>query len=134
MRTSLTRVAAGTAIAAAAVLAVAGTASAATGSPAAKAPTALSIAEAKATIKAGQKDIIGGFLRSGKAPLAGQVVWLDRIAGSNVIPLQHGLTARNGGVEFTVAPGSTTRYVLVFAGTKKLAATHSFSETVVVKR
>jgi len=133
MRTSLTRVAAGTAIAAAAVLTVAGTASAATGSPAAKAPTALSIAEAKATIKAGQKDVVGGFLRSGKAPLAGQVVWLDQVAGSSVKPVQQGQTARNGGVEFTVAPKSTTRYVLVFAGGKKLAATHSGVVTVVVK-
>jgi len=137
MRTSLTRIAAGTAIAAAAVLTVAGTASAATSSPTDKAAhTTLSIAEATASIKAGQKDIVGGVLSAGMAPVAGQTVWLDRLTGrgGSVVALQDGQTGRNGRVLFVVAPKTTTTYVLVFAGARKLAPTHSGIVTVVVKR
>lgn len=134
MRTSFTRVAAGIAIAAAAVLTVAGTASAATASPAAKAHTTLSIVESRTWIKAGQKDVISGDLRTGKVPVAGKVVVLDRIVGKKLIPVQFDLTGKAGRVHFVVRPKVTARYMLVFPGTKKLHATHSGVVTVVVKK
>jgi hypothetical protein len=81
MRTSLTRLVAGTAIAATALLAVAGTASAST--TAAKAPTTLSIVAAKSTITVGQWDTIGGTLASGKTPVAGRAVILDQYTAAS---------------------------------------------------
>ena len=81
MRTSLTRLVAGTAIAATALLAVAGTASASTATTPKK-PTTLSIVAAKSKITVGQSDTISGTLASHKTPVAGRIVILDKRVGN----------------------------------------------------
>jgi hypothetical protein len=132
MRTSLTRVVAGAAIVSAAVFGVASGAGAAT--TAAKTHTTLSIVQSKNTIKVGQSDSVSGTLKAGKTGLAKEVVVLDRISGKKLIPLAVHLTGKGGNVSFTVKPKVTTKYELVFSGTKKLAATHSGVVTTVVKK
>jgi F0F1-type ATP synthase alpha subunit len=132
MRSSLTRAVAGVAIASAAIFAVASSASAAT--TVAKAHTTLSIVESKSTIKAGQKDLVAGTLKAGKTGLAKEIVLLDRVSGKKLIPVAVELTGKAGNASFTVAPKTTTKYELVFLGTKKLAASHSGVVTVVVKK
>jgi len=109
MRRFLTRAAVGTAIAAAAVLTVAGTAGAAA-KPAAKAPTTLSIVEAKTSIKPGQTDVIGGTLKSGKSPLAGKIIILDRVVGKKLVPVKDAVTGKAGNAAFVVKPKATARY------------------------
>ena len=134
MRTSLTRIIAGTAIAATAVLTVAGTAGAATRTTPAKAPTTLTLVEAKATITVGQKDVLAGTLLTGKTPVVGKVVELYRygVKAKKWIPVEVDLTGKYGHVFFTVKPPVTTRYELVFHGNARYAASHSGPATVVV--
>jgi hypothetical protein len=134
MRTSLARVVAGTAIAAAAALAAAGTASAATSTTPVKTPTTLSIVEAKAKIIVGQKDVISGQLLTGTKPVAGKVVWLYRwgVKARKWLPVEVDLTGKYGKVFFVVKPAFTSSYELVFHGTPKFAASHSGVATVVV--
>jgi hypothetical protein len=134
MRTSLTRAIAGTAVAAAAVLTVVGTASAATSTTPVKAPTTLSITTAKAKIIVGQKDLITGTLQSGKTPLANKVVELNRFSVKlkKWVPVEVDLTGKFGHVFFIVRPLVTTRYLLVFHGNAKYAASRSGPATVLV--
>ena len=98
----------------------------------AKLPTNLSIVAAKTHIKPGGSDTISGQLRQGKTPLAGRVVWLFRVVKGKLVGGNGHLTGKFGRVFFTVKPGSTTHYILVFLGTPKLHATHSGIVTVVV--
>jgi hypothetical protein len=136
MRAPLIRIVSGVAIASAAVFTMAGAAGAAT-APAAKAAkqhTTLSIVEQRSTIVRGKKDWVGGTLRAGRKAAAKEVVFLDRVDGRKLIPLRVELTSRTGWVSFTVEPKVTTKYELVFRGTKKLAASHSGVVTTVVKR
>lgn len=130
MRTYLTRVASSAAVAAVAALALAGPANATT--IPAKAHTTLSIVEFRNVIKVGQKDVIGGTLRSHGAGLRKEVVLLDRWVGGKFVPWKVQLTNKAGHVAFTVSPGVTARYELVFRGTEKLAHTHSGVVTVKV--
>jgi hypothetical protein len=132
MRAPLTRAVSGVAIATAAVLALAVPASAKTVPPA-KVHTTLSIVEAKSTIVRGQKDLVSGTLKAGKKAAAKEVVFLDRVAGRKLIPVRAELTSKVGRVSFVVEPKVTTRYELVFRGTKRLAASHSGVVTTVVK-
>ena len=127
MRTSLTRIIAGTAIAATAVLTVAGTAGAATRTTPAKAPTTLTLVEAKATITVGQKDVLAGTLLTGKTPVVGKVVELYRygVKAKKWIPVEVDLTGKYGHVFFVVRPAATTLYELVFHGTPRFAASRS---------
>jgi hypothetical protein len=129
MRTSLTRAVSGAAIAAATVLALAGPASA---KPLPRVHTTLSIVESRSVIKAGQTDTIRGTLAHGRTGLGGEVVYLDRWNGKKFVAVQARLTGRAGGVAFTVSPGVTARYELVFLGTKTLAPSHSGVVTVKV--
>jgi hypothetical protein len=133
MRTSLTRLVAGTAIAATALLAAAGTASA--GTTAAKTPTALSIVAAKSTITVGHWDTIGGTLASGKTPVAGRIVTLDKITVKSTkwVPVEEKVTGKYGKVAFAVDPRADTGYKLVFKGGPVYAASHSGVVIVVVK-
>jgi hypothetical protein len=95
--------------------------------------TTLSIVESKTSIMIGQQDTISGTLMAGKAPLAGQVVWLFRVAGGKLAGSANGhVTGKLGRVFFTVMPHTTTKYELVFFATVKLAATHSGVVTVTV--
>jgi hypothetical protein len=132
MRTYLTRVASSAAVAAVAALALAGPANATPVPVPAKAHTTLSIVEFRNVIKAGQKDVVGGTLRSHGTGLAREVVLLDRLVGGKFVPWKVQLTNKAGRVAFTVSPGVTARYELVFRGTEKLAHTHSGIVTVKV--
>jgi hypothetical protein len=129
MRTTLTRLLAGTAVAATAVLTVAGTASATTPPP--KAPTTLSIVLARNTITVGQKDTVGGTLASKGTPLPGRTIQLDRWlpAVKKWSAFEEKKTGVKGGVAFVVAPVVTTSYRLVFLGGPNYKYTHSGSVT-----
>jgi hypothetical protein len=131
MRTSLTRLVAGTAIAATALLTVAGTASASTATP--KKSTTLSIVAAKSKITVGQSDTISGTLASHKTPVAGRIVILDkRVGNGHWFAAEEKLTGKSGKVSFTVAPKVDTRYELVFKGGPVYKAAHSGVVLVVV--
>ncbi|MGD0706492.1 MAG: hypothetical protein ABSA02_42260 [Trebonia sp.] len=134
MRTSLTRLVAGTAIAATALLAVAGTASAST-TATAKTPTHLSIVAVKSTITVGQWDTIGGTLASAKGAVPGRAVILDKYtaAGKKWYPVEAKLTGKYGKVAFAVDPRVVTAYKLVFKGGSVYAASHSGVVVVKVK-
>jgi len=131
MRTLLTRALAGTAITAAATLTATGTASAA---PRISAPTTLSITETKAVIKLGQTDTIGGTLRSGATPLAAQIVLLEQLVRGKLIFLDARFTDTSGDVSYSVKPGRTTWYELVFQGSPGYDRTSSGIAKVVVLR
>jgi hypothetical protein len=135
MRTSLTRLVAGTAIAATALLAAAGTAGASTTPAPAKAPTTLSIAEAPSTIIAGHTIAIKGVLQSGKTRIADRTIVLERWYGKvkKWLPVAPKATDKNGVVWFYRAPATTATYDLVFLGGPKYKASRSLAVTVVVK-
>ena len=136
MRTSLTRIIAGTAIAATAVLTVAGTAGAATRTTPAKAPTTLTLVEAKATITVGQKDVLAGTLLTGKTPVVGKVVELYRygVKAKKWILVEAHVTGKFGHVFYTVKPAATTSYELVFRGAPHFAPSHSHVATITVTK
>lgn len=95
--------------------------------------TVLTIGVTHTKIKPGEKDSVFGTLSTvGKAPLAGQFVWLDTLVkGKWVQGLGH-LTGKKGGVSFTVSPTATTKYKLAYNGTVKYLPTVSGVVTVVV--
>jgi hypothetical protein len=98
-----------------------------------KKATILTIGEKHTKIKPGQSDTVFGTLKTtGKAPLAGQIVWLYTLVnGKWVNPSGH-VTGKFGGVSFKVTPAATTKYELRFLGTANYRATHSGVVTVVV--
>jgi hypothetical protein len=127
MRMSLlTRTAAATAIASTAVLAVASTAEAA---PAAmhKSVTALSIRGSMSYIKPSRAVGINGVLMTGNMDLGHKVVYLDAApaAGGRFTRVGMSKTNAMGWAGFTVKPGRTMRYKLVFRGTSQFAASQS---------
>jgi hypothetical protein len=134
MHTSLARVVAGTAIAAAAVLTAAGAASAATSTAPVKTPTTLTAVEAKAKIVVGQPDVITGTLLTGTKPVTGKVVWLYRWDAKTKkwISVEVDLTGKYGHVSYTVKPATTTSYELVFRGTANFAPSRSDVATITV--
>jgi hypothetical protein len=125
MRTSLTRAAAGAAVAAATVLALAGPAYATPTPASARAHTTLSIVESKSVIKDGQTAVVRGTLAHGKTGEGAETVYLDHWVGKTLVLVRTGLTNASGVVAFTVEPGVTSRYELVFKGTATLAPSHS---------
>jgi hypothetical protein len=135
MRSSFTRLLAGTAVAAvttAAVVTAAGTAGATT---TAKTHTTLSIVAGKSTITAGQADAVGGTLKAAGKPVVKKVVELYRwdYSHKHWKPVKVQLTGAAGAVKFAVKPGATDKYELVFHGNANLAASHSGVITIVVK-
>lgn len=130
MRSTLTRVLAGTAIAATAVLTAAGTASATTPP---KAPTSLSVVAAKSTITNGQLDFVSGVLKSGTTPLAHKVVILDRFYNKAWHPVVAKLTGPKGAVTFAVRPHATSAYKLIFKGNAAYRPAHSGIVVIKVK-
>jgi hypothetical protein len=125
MRTSLTRLVAGTAIAATALLAVAGTASASTATP--KKSTTLSIVTAKSKITVGQWDTVGGTLASGKTGVPGRTIILDKrnVTDKRWYAVEEKTTGKYGKVVFNVDPKVSTRYQLIFKGGPIYRASHS---------
>jgi hypothetical protein len=132
MRTSLTRVLAGVALAATAVVAAAGTAGATT-TP--KTPTDLSIVATKSTITVGQWDTIAGTLRAKGAAEGNKVVELYRwnYKHKKWELTRATLTNKAGTAKFTFKPAFTDKWELIYHGNAKLAAAHSGVVTIVVK-
>ena len=101
----------------------------------AKTGTTLSVTAAQSTIKAGQKDAVSGTLLAAGDPAAGKVVDLYRYSGRlrrwRLIRVK--LTSKAGAVTFTVRPGVTRRYELVYHGNSTLAATTSGTTTITVE-
>jgi hypothetical protein len=133
MRTTLTRLLAGTAVAATVVVTFAGTAGAATTTP--KAPTTLSIVLAHNSITKGDTDTVSGVLASKGTPLPGRTVEIERwlSKAKKWYGFEERGTGPKGGVAFVVRPAGTTSYRLVFNGGPNYDATHSATGTVVVK-
>ncbi len=125
MRTSLTRAAAGAAVAAATVLALAGPAYATPTPTPARAHTTLSIVESRSHITEGQTAVVRGRLAHGKTGEGAETVYLDHWVGKTLVLVRTGLTNASGVVAFTVKPGTTSRYELIFKGTATLAPSHS---------
>jgi hypothetical protein len=95
-----------------------------------RAHTTLSIVQSRNHIKAGQADVISGRLASHGIGLGKHVVFLDRIVGSLLVAVQAEVTGPHGGVSFTVRPGVTARYELVYRGNAAFDPTHSGIVTV----
>ncbi|HTR95131.1 MAG TPA: hypothetical protein VMI73_25655 [Trebonia sp.] len=134
MRSTLTRFLVGAAIAATAVGTAVGTAGAAGAT--AKTHTTLSIVAGRSTITAGQTDTVSGTLRAAdKSSTAKKTVELKRynVKLKKWVLEKANLTGKNGWVRFTVKPSVTSRFELVFAGNKTLAASHSGVVTIHVK-
>jgi hypothetical protein len=125
MRTSLTRAAAGAAVAAATVLALAGPAYATPAPAAARAHTTLSIVESRSVIKDGQTAVVHGRLAHDGTGEGAETVYLDHWVAKTLVLVRTGVTDASGSVAFTVEPGVTSRYELVFTGTATLAPSHS---------
>ena len=133
MRISLIRAVAVAAIASAALLPLASPAGAATVT---KAPTTLSIAQSKASIVPGHEDLISGVLLTGKNKLAKRTVDLYRYDARAMMWVFAGTdhTGAAGKASFLVKPSSTTEYLLMFHGSKTLAASRSGTARVVVAK
>jgi hypothetical protein len=101
----------------------------------AKTGTTLSVTAAQSTIKAGQQDAVSGTLLAAGHPAPGRVVDLyrysDRLQRWRLIRVK--LTSTGGAVTFTVRPGVTRRYQLVYHGNSTLAATTSGATTITVE-
>ena len=102
---------------------------------AAKTGTTLSVTAGQSTIKAGQQDTVSGTLLAAGDPAAGKVVDLyrysDRLQRWRLIRVK--LTSKAGAVTFTVRPGVTRRYELVYHGNSTLGATTSGATTITVE-
>jgi hypothetical protein len=134
MRSTLTRILVGAAIAATAVGTAVGTAGAAGATT--KTHTTLSIVAGRSTITAGQTDTVSGTLRAAdKSSTAKKTVELKRynVKLKKWVLEKANLTGKNGWVRFTVKPSVTSRFELVFPGTKTLAASHSGVVTIHVR-
>lgn len=136
MRTTLTRLLAGTAIAATAVVGAAGVASASTP---AKTATTLKIAESPSTITVGQTITVTGALTANGKALAKKAVLLDRVVtlkdGKKALdPVAAKLTNATGHVAFFRKPGlGTAVFELVYRGNAHYARSTSSTVTVTIK-
>jgi hypothetical protein len=134
MRSTLTRILVGAAIAATAVGTAVGAAGAAGATT--RTHTTLSIVAGRSTITAGQKDTIAGQLRAvDKSSTYKKTVELRRynVKLKKWVLAQADLAGKYGWVHFTIKPSVTSRFELVFPGTKTLAPSHSGVVTVHVK-
>jgi hypothetical protein len=77
--------------------------------------TSLTIAAASTSITAGQTDTISGVLSANGTPLAGDTVHLlGKQNNHGFTKRQSAMSAADGSVSFTVQPGVTSHFVLVF--------------------
>lgn len=124
-------------VAAAAVIATTGamaTAGAADASAAhvKRLPTHLSIAKRRAFEHHHRVTVIFGRLSTVRnIGLPGRVVFLDRVAGHHLVKVGRERTGEHGRVAFVVDPKASTRFVLVFEGSRVFHSSHS--RVVVVK-
>ncbi len=98
--------------------------------------TTLSADEAAAVIQPGQPDVISGVLLSGTTPVGNETIRLYRYSTSAHKWYLKGaaVTGSAGTVAFTVTPGSTAYFQLVFDGTSTHGPSHSGVVTVVVTK
>ena len=123
-------VAAAAVIATTGAMATAGAASAST-HHARRLPTHLAALRTRAVPNEMGTFAVAGRLTTFRHPLRGRVVFLDSIAGSSLTEVGREHTNKFGVAAFTVDPTTTTRYVLIFEGTRHLHSSHS--RVVVVK-
>jgi hypothetical protein len=102
----------------------------------ARSTTTLSAQEAAAVIQPGQQEVISGVLLNGTTPAANEAVRLYRYSTSahKWYLKAVALTGSAGTVAFTVSPGSTAYFQLVFDGSATKAGSHSGVVTVVVTK
>ena len=102
----------------------------------ARSTTTLSAQEAAGVIQPGQSDVISGVLLVGATPAANESVRLYRYSTSahKWYLKAVGLTGSAGTVAFTVSPGSTAYFQLVFDGSPTKSGSHSGVVTVVVTK
>ena len=94
-------------------------------------PTHLSIAKRHAVEHHRHLTVIGGDLRSRRFGLRDKVVYLERrTPGTKWAVAGHETTNRFGQVAFAVNPAATTRFVLVYKGSKNFRASRSRVVTV----
>jgi hypothetical protein len=93
--------------------------------PVAREHTTLSIVESKSVIKDGQTAVVRGKLAHGTTGEGAETVYLEHWVGTTLVLVRTGVTNASGVVAFTVEPGVTSRYELVFTGTTTLAPSHS---------
>jgi hypothetical protein len=117
-------VAAAAVIATTGAMATAGAASAST-HHARRLPTHLFAFRARAVAHHKHMFTIAGRLSTFRFALPGRVVFLDSIAGNSLVQMGHERTNHAGVAAFMVDPTMTTRYVLVFEGTRHLHSSHS---------
>jgi hypothetical protein len=117
-------VAAAAVIATTGAMATAGAASAST-HHARRLPTHLFAFKARAVAHHKHMFVIAGRLSTFRFPLAGRVVFLDRIAGMSMTMVGRERTNHAGVAAFIVDPKVTARFVLVFEGTRHLHSSHS---------
>jgi hypothetical protein len=98
--------------------------------------TTLSATESAAVTAPDQSDVITGALLSGTVPVAGQSVRIYRYVASDHQWVLHdeATTSSAGTVAFTVTPGATDYYQLVFEGSSADGPSHSGVVTVVVTK
>jgi hypothetical protein len=87
--------------------------------------TTLSIVESKSRIKDGQTAVVRGRLAHGATGEGAETVYLEHWVGKTLVLVRIGVTNASGVVAFTVKPGVTSRYELIFKGTAALAPSHS---------
>ena len=97
-------------------------------------PTSRRFALCPTTITAGSATTISGVLTAGVNPVAKAVVRLYRYNSTtkhwDLVAVN--LTGQKGGVAFVRKPSVTSTFELAFAGSGKLAGTHSGTVTVTV--
>jgi hypothetical protein len=96
-----------------------------------QAATSLTIAEATKSVAPGGSDQITGVLSAAGTPLAGQTVaLLGARVKHNLKQIGTATSAADGSVSFTVTPGATSHYALVFRKTATEGAARSAAVTV----
>jgi hypothetical protein len=112
----------------------AGSSSAKVTVPVNKIGTALGVTGAT-TIQVGSTATVTGTLKAGSADLAGKAVELDTLAKGKLSWTHRAAnTSKAGTVSFTVKPGSTTTYELVYPGNWQYKGSHSASAKVTVTK
>lgn len=98
--------------------------------------TALGIKASATTVEVGSTATLTGTLTAGKAVLGGRLVLLDTVDRSGHLDWTHRAanTDKTGVVSFTVKPGSTTTYELVFAGNWQYTGARSVPAKITVTK
>jgi hypothetical protein len=103
--------------------------------PVNKIGTTLGLSASATSVEVGTKVTLTGTLTAGKTGLSGKDIQLDTVdAQGHLHWTHHAANTKAGTVTFTVEPGSTTTYRLVFPGTWQYKASESKSAKVTVTK